>query len=173
MPLNRNDERQWQRIQAMEWACKGYTYREISEKTGVNIAIISKILHDINEEARSEIKSWLNELMPLEYKKSLLLNQYIHKKAMEMAETIKDERVRCQALGILAETDEKKRNLLTDSYVLDITFDTMKSHKIKEHLDELKKEARSNENMTYEDTYDNNNNSDNNSKGQHSEMVDR
>lgn len=137
MPLNRNDERQWRHIQVMDWACKGYIYREISEKTDVNIAIISKILRSINKETRSEIKGWLNNLMLLEYKKSLLLNQYIHKKAMEMAETTKDERVRCQALGILDETDEKKRNLLTESYVLDITVDTIKSNKIKEHWTNL------------------------------------
>ena len=49
---------------------KGLSYREISEKTGVNIAIISKILHDMNGEARGEIKGWLNDLMPIEYKKS-------------------------------------------------------------------------------------------------------
>jgi hypothetical protein len=68
---------------------QSYTYREISEKTGVNIAIISKILHDINEEARFEIKGWLNELMPLEYKKSLLLNQYIHKKQWKWQRQLK------------------------------------------------------------------------------------
>ena len=89
---------------------------------------------------------------------------------MEMAETTKDERVRSQALGILAETDEKKRNLLTDSYVLDISFDTIKCHKIKQQLDELKEKAKSNENMAYSDMHDDDYN--NNDKGQHSETVD-
>ena len=46
---------------------------------------------------------------------------------MEMVETAKDDRVRAQALNILTENDEKKRNLLTDSYVLDITFDKVQS----------------------------------------------
>ncbi|NAL78241.1 hypothetical protein, partial [Nitrososphaera sp. AFS] len=88
------------------------------------------------------------------------------------AETTKDERVRCQALGILAETDEKKRNLLTDSYVLDITFDTIRSHKIKQQVNELK--TNSNENMPSEDIYDDNNdNNSNNNKGQYSEVTDK
>jgi hypothetical protein len=45
----------------------------------------------------------------------------------------------------------------------------MKSHKIKQRLDEPKEKAKSNESITYEDTYDDNNNN----KGQHSEMVDK
>lgn len=122
----------------MEWACKGLTYREISEKTGVNIGTISGILHDINLEAKAEIKGWLEELMPIEFKKSLLLNQYIHKKAMEMSENTKDDRVKCQALNILQQNDEKKRLLLTDNYVLNNAFDFVDRQKIQEKINEIK-----------------------------------
>jgi hypothetical protein len=138
LTFNKNDERSWQHVQVMEWACKGLTYREISEKTGVNIGTISGILHDINLEAKAEIKGWLEELMPIEFKKSLLLNQYIHKKAMEMSENTKDDRVKCQALNILQQNDEKKRLLLTDNYVLNNAFDFVDRQKIQEKINEIK-----------------------------------
>lgn len=49
-----------------------YIYREISDKIGVNIATISKLLHEINLQSKAEIKCWLDNLMPIEFQSHLL-----------------------------------------------------------------------------------------------------
>jgi hypothetical protein len=134
MPLNYQDERKWQHVKVLELSLQGLTYTEISEKIGCSTGKISGIIHEINLKAKTEIKAWLDEVVPLEYKKSLLLNQYIGKKAMELAENTKDERVKCQALNLLQENDQKKRDLLSDSHVINEALGFIENQKTKQEI---------------------------------------
>ncbi len=120
MPLNRQDEKNWQRLQVLELAYKGNSYREISRTLDISLGSISTILHDIAEDTKNEVhNTWFNELIPLELKKRLLKMDWIDKTAFGIVDNSKYDRVRLQALAILQANDEKRFNVLLDGRVID------------------------------------------------------
>lgn len=114
------------------WLLKGHSYRDISDKMHLSLGKISGILSKVNQDAKQEIKGWVDHVTPMEYKKSLLLLEYITKKASEIAEKSNDERVQLQALSVMEQTDQAKRSLLSDTHVINMAISRIEKNKIEE-----------------------------------------
>jgi len=115
---SRKKRRQWLELKVTELSYRGHSYREISDKLQVSLFTISKILHKLNLQAKEEIKGWIDYKTPWEYQKSLMLLEYMQKKVIEIGETTKDERVQLEAMARLADIDAQKRQLLSDTFVI-------------------------------------------------------
>ncbi|MDQ6864117.1 MAG: hypothetical protein M3044_09860 [Thermoproteota archaeon] len=127
-----NRKKQWLELKILNLAFRGYTYVEISETMHVSLGKISSILSKINQDAKEEIKGWVDHVTPMEYKKSLLLIQYIIKKSGEIAEKSNDERCVLQALSVMEQTDQAKRSLLSDTHVINMAISRIEKNKIEE-----------------------------------------
>jgi hypothetical protein len=152
MPLNRQDEKNWQRLQVLELSYKGNSYREISRTLDISLGSISTILHEISEETKNEVhNSWFNELIPLELKKRLLKMDWIDKTAFGIVDNSKDDRVRLQALAILQANDEKRFNVLLDGRVIDEAIQFKQRQNISKEIVSQQQEGEDEQPITVND----------------------
>ena len=84
MTSTKMNSSKWLEVQVVTLSYRGHNCREISDKLQVSLGKVSKILHKLNLQAKEEIKSWIDYRTPFEYQKSLMLLEYITKKAIEI-----------------------------------------------------------------------------------------
>lgn len=99
-------------------AALGHGRYDIAKTFNVSERIVGNILHGINETTKQELGSMLTDRIPLEFKKSLILLDFLMKRAVEIEQGSKDERVKLQALGLIKDINESKNKLLVDSTII-------------------------------------------------------
>jgi predicted transcriptional regulator len=142
---NQQEQLQWRRNKVQELCSKGYSQREISQILQVGLATVNRDISYLRNQAKTNIKKYVDERLPEEYKKCLVGLNAITKEAWNAANQAKDKREKLQALSLAKECYSMKLELIMNATVVDdaIRFVSQKS-KDKENL-KLPSSSNSNE----------------------------
>ncbi|MFL6404759.1 MAG: hypothetical protein ACJ71M_14930 [Nitrososphaeraceae archaeon] len=133
---NQEQQVQWRRDKVQELCSKGYTQREISHVLQVGVATVNRDISYLRNEAKTNIKRYIDERLPDEYEKCLVGLNAITKEAWNTAQQTEDKREKIQALSLAKECYYMKLELLTNATVVDdaIRFVLSQQSKDKEKL---------------------------------------
>jgi predicted transcriptional regulator len=120
---------QWRRAKVQELCSKGYSQREISQILQVGLATVNRYISYLRNQAKSNIKRYIDERLSEEYEKCLVGLNAITKEAWNTAQSTEDKREKIQALSLAKECYSMKLDLLTNATVVDdaIRFVSQKS----------------------------------------------
>ena len=126
---------QWRRDKVQELCSKGYSQREISQILQVGLATVNRDISYLRNQARDNIKRYIDERLPEEYEKCLVGLNAITKEAWNTSQQTEDSREKIQALSLAKECYSMKLDLLTNATVVDdaIRFETQ-GHNLKDKL---------------------------------------
>ncbi|MFL6507541.1 MAG: hypothetical protein ACJ704_06345, partial [Nitrososphaeraceae archaeon] len=112
------------------------TQREISQILQVGLATVNRDVSYLRNEAKHNIKRYIDERLPEEYEKCLVGLNAITKEAWNTAQQTEDKREKIQALSLAKECYYMKLELLTNATVVDdaIRFVLSQQSKDKEKL---------------------------------------
>jgi predicted transcriptional regulator len=89
---------QWRRDKAQELCSKGYSEREITQVLQVGLATVNRDISYLRNQAKTNIKKYIDERLPEEYEKCLVGLNAITKEAWNAAQNTEDKREKIQAL---------------------------------------------------------------------------
>ena len=120
--LNSNVEHQlnqvqWRRDKVQE-LYKGYSQKEISQVLQVGLATVNRDISYLRNQAKTNIKLYIDERLPEEYEKCLVGLTAITKEAWNAAANTEDRREKIQALSLAKECYSMKLDLLTNATVV-------------------------------------------------------
>src|ERR687886_1013596 len=140
-----NSSLEWRRSKVQELASQGYNQSEISRILRISQPTINRDITYLRQQAKENIKRYIDERLPEEYEKCLVGLTAITKEAWNTAADTEDKREKLQALSLAKECYSMKLDLLTNATVVDdaIRFVYQKS-KDNEKLEPLR---NSNEGM--------------------------
>jgi predicted transcriptional regulator len=110
---------QWRRDKVQELSSKGYSQREISQVLQVGLATVNRNISYLRNQAKSNIKRYIDERLPEEYERCLVGLNAITKEAWNTANNTEDKREKLQALSLAKECYSMKMDLLTNATVVD------------------------------------------------------
>src|SRR5919199_218516 len=110
---------QWRRDKIQELCSKGYSQREISQILKVGLATANRDILYLRNQAKSNIKRYIDERLPEEYEKCLVGLTAILREAWNTAQHTEDKREKIQALSLAKECYSMKLDLLTNATVVD------------------------------------------------------
>jgi hypothetical protein len=123
------DRIHWRRGKVQELSSKGNSQREIAQILQVSNGTVNRDLSILREQAKANIKKYIDERLPEEYEKCLVGLSAITKEAWNTAQSTEDKREKIQALSLAKECYSMKLELLTNANVVDdaIRFVSQKS----------------------------------------------
>jgi predicted transcriptional regulator len=126
---HQDEQLQWRRAKVQELCSKGYSQREISQILQVGLATVNRDISYLRNQAKSNIKRYIDERLSEEYEKCLVGLNAITKEAWNTAQSTEDKREKIQALSLAKECYSMKLDLLTNATVVDdaIRFVSQKS----------------------------------------------
>src|ERR671935_332034 len=132
---------EWRRAKVLELLSKGESQSDIAKVLQVDLSIISRDVYYLRQQAKHNIKRYIDERLPEEYEKCLVGLNAITKEAWNTAQNTEDKREKIQALSLAKDCYSMKLDLLTNATVVDdaIRFISKKSN------EKLKLSAFSNE----------------------------
>src|ERR687886_319920 len=113
---------QWRRDKVQELCSKGYSQREISQILQVGLATVNRDISYLRNQAKDNIKKYVDERLPEEYEKCLVGLTVILRESWTIPsqQTEKqDKREKIQALSLAKEYYSMKLDLLTNATVVD------------------------------------------------------
>jgi hypothetical protein len=125
---------QWRRDKVQELCSKGYSQREISQVLQVGLATVNRDISYLRDQAKTNIKRYIDERLPEEYEKCLVGLNAITKEAWNTAHNTEDKRDKEQALSLAKDCYSMKLELLTNATVVDDAIRFVSS-KTKENLE--------------------------------------
>ena len=136
-----NSSLEWRRSKVQELASQGYNQSEISRILQISQPTINRDLSYLRQQAKHNIKKYIDERLPEEYEKCLVGLNAITKEAWITAHNTEDKREKIQALSLAKECYSMKMDLLTNATVVDdaIRFVAQKS------LDSINREDKKEE----------------------------
>jgi hypothetical protein len=117
--MEQQNQLQWRRDKVQELCSKGYSQREISQTLQVGLATVNRDISYLRNQAKSNIKRYIDERLPEEYEKCLIGLTAITKEAWNTAANTDDKREKIQALSLAKECYSMKMDLLTNATVVD------------------------------------------------------
>jgi predicted transcriptional regulator len=137
-----NNSINWRRSKVMELSSQGYSQSDIAKILQISQPTISRDISYLEEQARFNIKKYIDKKLPFEYDKCMAALNSLQKRAWEISEKSIEEKTQVQALSLAKDCIINKLDLLTNATVVD---DAMKfiSSKSKENL---KSSSNDNEN---------------------------
>jgi Trp operon repressor len=147
------DRIEWRRSKVQELNSQGYSQRDIAQKLQVSNGTVNKDLSILREQAKSNIKRYIDERLPEEYEKCLVGLNAITREAWTTAQNTEDKREKIHALSLAKDCYSMKLDLLTNASVVDdaIRFVSQKS---KENLRPHSSSSDEDENESNEPDYD-------------------
>src|SRR5436190_2962799 len=120
---------EWRRDKVQELCSKGYSQREISQILQVGLATVNRDISYLRNQAKTNIKRYIDERLPEEYEKCLVGLNAITREAWNTAQSTEDKRENMQALSLAKDCYSIKLDLLTNATVVDdaIRFVSQKS----------------------------------------------
>ena len=128
---------EWRRAKVLELLSKGDSQSEIAKLLQVDLSIISRDVYFLRQQAKSNIKRYIDETLPEEYEKCLVGLNAITKEAWNTAHNTEDKREKIQALSLAKECYSMKLDLLTNATVVDDAIRFVSSHKYKDKKESL------------------------------------
>ncbi len=116
---NQEQQVQWRRDKVQELCSKGYSQREISQVLQIGLATVNRDISHLRDQAKHNIKRYIDERLPEEYEKCLVGLNAITKEAWNAAHNTEDNREKIQALSLAKECYSMKLDLLTNATVVD------------------------------------------------------
>jgi DNA-binding MarR family transcriptional regulator len=120
----------WRRTKVMELLSKGESNQsEIARILQVDRSIVSRDVAHLRQQAKDNIKKYVDERLPEECEKCLIGLTAITREAWNTATNTEDKREKIQALSLAKECYSMKLDLLTNATVVDdaIRFVSQKS----------------------------------------------
>ena len=114
-----NQQVQWRRDKVQELCSKGYSQREISQVLQIGLATVNRDISYLRNQAKDNIKRYIDEKLPEEYEKCLVGLNAITKEAWNTAANTEDKREKIQALSLAKDCYSMKLDLLTNATVVD------------------------------------------------------
>jgi hypothetical protein len=144
----------WRRDKVQELCSKGYSQREISQTLQVGLATVNRDISYLRNEAKDNIKRYIDERLPEEYEKCLVGLNAITKEAWNTSQQTEDRREKMQALSLAKECYSMKLDLLTNATVVEdaIRFASDKS-KDKEKMESSNSHDKEESNKPNHDEY--------------------
>jgi Trp operon repressor len=87
--MEHKDQVQWRRDKVQELCSKGYSQREISQTLQVGLATVNRDIAYLRQQAKTNIKRYIDERLPEEYEKCLVGLNAITKEAWNTHKTRK------------------------------------------------------------------------------------
>ena len=104
---------QWRRNKVQELCSKGYSQREISQVLQVGLATVNRDISYLRNQAKANIKRYIDERLPEEYEKCLVGLNAITREAWNTAHDPEYKREKIHALSLAKECYSMKLELLT------------------------------------------------------------
>jgi Trp operon repressor len=126
---DQHEQVHWRRDKVQELCSKGFSQREISQILHIGLATVNRDISYLRNEAKTNIKKYIDERLPDEYEKCLVGLNAITREAWNTAANTEDKREKIQALSLAKECYSMKLDLLTNASVVDdaIRFVSSKS----------------------------------------------
>jgi hypothetical protein len=120
---------EWRRTKVLELLSKGDSQSEIAKTLQVDLSIISRDIYHLRQQAKANIRRYIDERLPEEYEKCMVGLTAILREAWNTAHNTEDKREKIQALSLAKECYSMKLDLLTNATVVDdaIRFVSSKS----------------------------------------------
>jgi hypothetical protein len=121
---------EWRRTKVMELLSKGESNQsEIARILQIDKSIVCRDISYLRQQAKQNIKKYIDERLPEEYEKCLVGLTAITKEAWNTSQQTEDKREKIQALSLAKECYSMKLDLLTNATVVDdaIRFVSQKS----------------------------------------------
>jgi predicted transcriptional regulator len=124
-----NSSLEWRRSKVQELASQGYNQSEISRILQISQPTINRDIAYLRQQAKTNIKKYIDERLPEEYEKCLVGLTAITKEAWNAAQDTDDRREKIQALSLAKDCYSMKMDLLTNATVVNdaIRFVSSKS----------------------------------------------
>src|SRR5919199_5188350 len=110
---------EWRRNKVQELASQGYNQSEISRILRISQPTINRDITFLRQQAKHNIKRYIDERLPEEYEKGLVGLTAITKEAWNAAQNTEDKREKIQALSLAKECYSMKLDLHTNATVVD------------------------------------------------------
>ena len=131
---NPEQQIQWRRDKVQELCSKGYSQREISQTLQVGLATVNRDISYLRNQAKANIKRYIDERLPEEYEKCLVGLTAITKEAWNTSQQIEDKREKIQALLLAKECYSMKLDLLTNATVVDDAIRFVSEKQNRKHI---------------------------------------
>jgi IS30 family transposase len=128
------DRIEWRRGKVQELSSQGYSQREIAQTMQVSNGTVNRDLSVLRQQAKTNIKRYIDERLPEAYEKCLVGLNAITKEAWNTAANKEDKREKIQALSLAKECYSMKLDLLTNATVVDDAIRFVLSQKSKEKI---------------------------------------
>jgi predicted transcriptional regulator len=125
---------EWRRKQVFEMSSKGQSQTEIARTLQISESTISRDLDYLRQQAKTNIKKYIDERLPEEYEKCLVGLNAITREAWDTAQSTEDKREKIHALSLAKECYSMKLDLLTNATVVDDAIRFVSSNKSKDNL---------------------------------------
>ena len=109
---------EWRRNKVLELSSQGQNQTEIADELKISEPTVSRDLSYLKDQAKSNIKRYIDERLPNEYEKCLVGLTSILKEAWNTATNTEDKREKIQALLLAKECYSMKLDLLTNATVV-------------------------------------------------------
>src|ERR1041384_5376 len=114
-----NSGLEWRRSKVQELSSQGYNQSEISRILQISQPTINRDITYLRQQAKDNIKRYVDERLPEEYEKCLVGLTAITKEAWDTAQNTEDKREKIHALSLAKECYSMKLELLTNASVVD------------------------------------------------------
>jgi predicted transcriptional regulator len=139
-----NSSVEWRRSKVQEVSSQGYNQSEISRLLQISQPTINRDITYLRQQAKTNIKRYIDERLPDEYEKCLVGLNSITREALNTAHNTEDKREKIQALSLAKECYSMKLDLLTNATVVDDAIRFV-SDRSKDNKEKLKPSAANND----------------------------
>jgi hypothetical protein len=110
---------QWRRSKVAELDSQGHSQPEMASILQVSIGTVNRDLSYLRQQAKSNIRRYIDERLPEEYEKCLVGLTAILREAWSTSQQTEDKREKIQALSLAKDCYSMKLDLLTNATVVD------------------------------------------------------
>jgi hypothetical protein len=109
----------WRRSKVQEISSQGHSQREIAQILQVSSGTVNRDLSYLRQQAKYNIRKYIDERLPEEYEKCLVGLTAILREAWNTSQQAEDRREKIQALSLAKDCYSMKLDLLTNATVVD------------------------------------------------------
>ncbi len=117
--MNSSNNIEWRRSKVLQLASHGLNQSEISRTLQISQPTINRDFLFLRQQAKQNIRRYIDERLPEEYEKCLVGLNSIVKEAWTTSQQTQDRREKIQALSLAKDCYAMKLELLTNATVID------------------------------------------------------